>query len=75
MEQIIIPILVLLKDLLERHDMDPKDRAWVKEYMIMVNTSVYHVSGHSLGQALREAADMILEDGDVVMVKLDNTSG
>ena len=55
--------------------MDPKDRVWIKEYVVMVNTSTYHVSGHSLGQALREAADMILEDTDVVMVKLDKNNG
>lgn len=52
-------------------DMNPRDRAVQKRYAITVNGDTFSVNSSSLGQAIRQAADIRLDDEDVVTVQVE----
>ena len=52
-------------------DEEAKNRASIKIYKIRVNDALYYIDAQSLGQALRQAGNLRLNETDVVVVKLD----
>jgi len=64
-------VCVLFRDLSERHDMEPYERVEIKQYEITVNNLSYTVNAQSIGEALRKAGDLRLEDRDIVTVRVE----
>jgi len=51
--------------------MEPYERVEIKQYEITVNNLSYTVNAQSIGEALRKAGDLRLEDRDIVTVRVE----